>query len=126
MHALIVDDSRAARSLVRRVVEPLGFEVAEAGHGEEALEQISPDNLPDVILVDWNMPTMDGLTMVRAVRAVREYAGIPIVMVSSENDPKQMARALMAGADDYLVKPVDEDMMRDKLEMLGILAGATP
>ncbi len=109
---------------MRRLVEPLGFAVSEAGHGEEALDQISPDNLPDIILVDWNMPTMDGLTLVRAVRAVREYSSIPILMVSSENDPKQMARALMAGADDYLVKPVDEDMMRDKLEMLGVLAGA--
>lgn len=121
MRALIVDDSRAARSLVRRVIEPFGFEVSEAGHGGEAFEQLSPADPVDVILVDWNMPVMDGLELVREIRARREYARMPILMVSSESDPKMMAHALIAGADDYLVKPIDADMMRDKLQIIGVL-----
>lgn len=124
MRALIVDDSRAARSLVRRVIEPLGFEVTEAGHGQEALDRINPEEPVDLMLVDWNMPVMDGLEFVREIRSKREYAAVSILMVSSESDPKLMARALMVGADDYLVKPLDADMMREKLEIIGVLDGA--
>ena len=121
MRALIVDDSRAQRMMLKRAVEPMGFEVLQAEHGEDALAQMDLNNPVQVMLVDWNMPVMDGLSLVRRVRAERSFADVTILMVTSESDPKKMARALMVGADDYLVKPVDEAMIRLKLEGLGLL-----
>ena len=123
MRAMIVDDSRAQRMLLKRAVSPLGFEVLEAENGEDALAKLDPDNPVDVMLVDWNMPVMDGLTLVRRVRATRTFADVFVMMVTSESDPKKMARALMVGADDYLVKPVDGEMIRSKLEQTSVLAG---
>lgn len=120
MRALVVDDSRAARMLVRRIVSTFGFEILEAGDGKEALEVLEAEGLVDLMLVDWNMPVMDGLALVKAVRSVRRYADISILMVSSESDPRQIARALMTGADDYLIKPIDEPMLQEKLDMLGL------
>lgn len=120
MRALVVDDSRAARMLVRRIVGAFGFEILEAGDGKQALEVLEAEGLVDLMLVDWNMPVMDGLALVKAVRSVRSYADISILMVSSESDPRQIARALMTGADDYLIKPIDELMLQEKLDMLGL------
>jgi two-component system chemotaxis response regulator CheY len=82
-----------------------------------------PDDPVDVMLVDWNMPVMDGLALVRRVRATRAFADVFVMMVTSESDPKKMARALMVGADDYLVKPVDGEMIRSKLEQTNVLVG---
>lgn len=123
MRAMIVDDSRAQRMLLKRAVSPLGFEVIEAENGEDALTKLDPDDPVDVMLVDWNMPVMDGLALVRRVRATRAFADVFVMMVTSESDPKKMARALMVGADDYLVKPVDGEMIRSKLEQTNVLAG---
>lgn len=124
MKTLIVDDSRAARMLIRRIVTSMGFDHVEAGHGVEALDRLAElDGAVDLMLVDWNMPVLDGLGLVRKVRDIRSYASIPILMVSSESDPRQIARALMVGADDYLIKPIDAEMLREKLEMLGITEG---
>lgn len=121
MRALIVDDSRAIRRLLQRTIEPLGFECSMAEHGEDALTHLDPDDLFDVVLVDWNMPVMDGLALVKAIRENRSFARMSILMVSSESDPHKMMKALIAGADDYLVKPVSQDMIREKLESLGVL-----
>jgi two-component system chemotaxis response regulator CheY len=123
MRAMIVDDSRAQRMLLKRAVSPLGFEVVEAENGEDALTKLDPEDPVDVMLVDWNMPVMDGLALVRRVRATRAFADVFVMMVTSESDPKKMARALMVGADDYLVKPVDGEMIRSKLEQTNVLAG---
>ncbi len=123
MRAMIVDDSRAQRMLLKRAVSPLGFDVIEAENGEDALTKLDPDDPVDVMLVDWNMPVMDGLALVRRVRATRAFADVFVMMVTSESDPKKMARALMVGADDYLVKPVDGEMIRSKLEQTNVLAG---
>ena len=123
MRAMIVDDSRAQRMLLKRAVVPLGFDVIEAEDGEDALTKLDADNPVDVMLVDWNMPVMDGLALVRKVRAARAFADVFIMMVTSESDPKKMARALMVGADDYLVKPVDGEMIRSKLEQTSSLCG---
>jgi len=123
MRAMIVDDSRAQRMLLKRAVSPLGFDVVEAENGEDALTKLDPDDPVDVMLVDWNMPVMDGLALVRRVRATRAFADVFVMMVTSESDPKKMARALMVGADDYLVKPVDGEMIRSKLEQTNVLAG---
>lgn len=121
MRALIVDDSRAIRKLLQRMIEPLGFECAQAEHGEDALAQLDPANPPDIVLVDWNMPVMDGLALVKAIRSIRGFAEMTVLMVSSESEPGKMMKALLAGADDYLVKPVSQEIISEKLGVLGVL-----
>ncbi len=121
MHALIVDDSRAARAMVARMLDQLGAGAAEAAHGEEALRRLRDGERYDALLVDWNMPVMDGLELVRSLRAEARFAALPILMISSESDPRKIARALIAGADEYLVKPIDTGMLGDKLAGLGLL-----
>lgn len=116
--ALIVDDSRAIRSMLRRLLQGLGFEVAEASNGAEALEQLSSGEPIDLALVDWNMPVMDGLDFVKAMRTDRTNADVVVLMVSSESDPNKVARALMKGADDYVIKPLTSESLLSKLEML--------
>ena len=121
MRVMIVDDSRAQRMMLRRMVENLGFETEEAEHGQEALDKLSVDDPVDVMLVDWNMPVMDGLALVKAIRAIRGFAEMTVLMVSSESDPGKMMKALLAGADDYLVKPVSQEIISEKLGVLGVL-----
>ena len=127
MVALVVDDSRATRSMLRGMLTKLGFDVIEAGHGLEALERLGDVALLsdiDFALVDWNMPEMDGLEFVRALRAERRYAELPVMMVTAESDATQMARALMAGADEYALKPLDLESLETKLRLLGVLQEA--
>jgi two-component system chemotaxis response regulator CheY len=125
MLALVVDDSRATRSMLRKMLAQLGFDVVEAGHGVEALERLSTLDHVDFALVDWNMPEMDGLELVRALRAERRHAELPVMMVTAESDATQMARALMAGADEYALKPLDLESLETKLNLLGVLEPAT-
>lgn len=121
MLALVVDDSRAVRSTLRRMLNSIGFDVVEARHGREALERLRDGDLtPDLALVDWNMPEMDGLDLVRSLRRERRYAELPVMMVTSENDSRQMIRALMAGADEYAMKPLEQDALVEKLALLGL------
>jgi two-component system, chemotaxis family, chemotaxis protein CheY len=121
--ALVVDDSRATRSALRRILASVGFDVAEAEHGEHALEVMRADPTIELVLVDWNMPVMDGFSLIKAIRKERQWAMLPIMMVSAEVDQKQIARAVMAGADEYVMKPFDSDTLIAKLQSLGI---ATP
>ncbi|MCU0275165.1 MAG: response regulator [Acidimicrobiales bacterium] len=121
MQTLIVDDSRAARAMVKRMLDQLGIESSQAEHGEEALRRLRDGEAYDALLVDWNMPIMDGLELVRALRAEKRFADLAVLMISSESDPRNIARALMAGADEYLVKPIDTGMLADKLRALGLL-----
>lgn len=124
MLALVVDDSRATRSMLRKMLSTLGFDVVEAGHGIEALEQLATLDDIDFALVDWNMPEMDGLDLVRSIRAERRFAELPVMMVTAESDATQMARALMAGADEYALKPIDLESLETKLRLLGVLQEA--
>jgi two-component system chemotaxis response regulator CheY len=119
MRALVVDDSRAMRTILKKIMQEIGYEVAEAGHGIEGLERLKEVNDINVALVDWNMPEMDGLEFVKAVRADHTYADIRICMVSAENDMTKIARALMVGADEYAMKPVTKDIIIEKLELMG-------
>jgi two-component system, chemotaxis family, chemotaxis protein CheY len=119
--ALVVDDSRATRTMLRSMLSNLGFDVIEAGHGVEALERLDSSSAVDFALVDWNMPQMDGLELVRSIRAERRFAELPVMMVTAETDMTQMARALMAGADEYAIKPLDQESLVTKLRLLGIL-----
>ena len=122
MRALIVDDSRAMRTLLRNIMRELGFEVTEAANGLEGLDRLQEDPHVDVALVDWNMPVMDGLEFVKAMRRHRQLAEIKVMMVTAENDMAKMARALMVGADEYAMKPLTRDAIIEKLELLGLNA----
>lgn len=126
MLALVVDDSRAVRSTLRRMLNKVGFDVVEAGDGLEALDRLHDDDLsPDLALVDWNMPQMDGLDLVKSLRKDRRYAELPVMMVTAETDSQQMVRALMAGADEYAMKPLDQDALVEKLALLGLVPAAS-
>jgi two-component system chemotaxis response regulator CheY len=124
MHALVVDDSRATRAFLRKRLETLGFGVTEAGDGTEALDQLESTGPVDIALVDWNMPLMDGLDLVKAMRADRRYTEVPVMMITAESDPANMVRALMAGADEYAMKPIDNDGLVAKLTLLGVMPEA--
>jgi two-component system chemotaxis response regulator CheY len=120
VRALVVDDSRAIRAVLRKMLTEIGFDVLEAGHGGEAL--ICLKNAPpvDLVLVDWNMPEMNGLELVTALRGNRAYDAMRVMMVTTETEMENMSRALEAGANEYLMKPFTRDALQDKLHMLGM------
>jgi two-component system chemotaxis response regulator CheY len=107
--------------ILRKFLGKLGFDVVEAGNGREGLDRLREMNQPDVVLVDWNMPEMNGVDFVRAVRADREYDVLPLVMVTTNTELENVAEALSAGANEYVMKPFTLDMIREKLELLGIV-----
>ena len=121
MLALVVDDSRAMRSILTRLLSGLGFDVAQAGDGAEALSVLDAGTRPDVILVDWNMPVMDGLTFIKNVRAREDLRDISLMMVTTESEQGQIVRALAAGAHEYVIKPFTDEVISEKLTMLGIV-----
>ena len=121
MRALIVDDSRAMRALLGKMVSDFGLETVFAANGREALQQLADGGMPDVALVDWNMPEMNGLELVQAIRADARYTALPLVMVTTETEMAQVVKALEAGATEYIMKPFTPDILRDKLDMLGLL-----
>ncbi len=120
MRALVIDDSRTMRKILGRILQPMGFEVAEAGDGREGFERLRQAGNIDIVLVDWNMPEMDGLAFVRAVRADSTYEAVRLMMVTTESDLSRVATALEAGADEYVMKPFSEDVIREKLVLLGL------
>ncbi|MFN8545614.1 MAG: response regulator [Candidatus Binatia bacterium] len=122
MRALVVDDSRAIRVVIGRLLREVGFEVVEAGNGREGLERLK-EGRPDVILVDWNMPEMNGFEFVVAVRAQSAWDDVPLMMVTTETETEQMARALEAGANEYVMKPFSRDALLEKLAVLGVVGG---
>ncbi|WP_437223595.1 response regulator [Planctomicrobium sp. SH661] len=124
MHALIVDDSRAMRRILQQIIEPLGFQVLHAGHGGEGLEQLRDSADITLALVDWNMPVMNGLEFVKAVRADSGYDRLKLMMVTTETEPAQMARALMAGVDEFVMKPFTPQILLEKLRLIGAMAPA--
>lgn len=122
MHALVVDDSRAMRMILRRALTRLGFTVVEAADGQQGMDALAAaETLPDVALVDWNMPVMNGLEFIQAVRKQREYRAMTIMMVTTESEHGQIVRALAAGAHEYVIKPFGDDVIEEKLNMLGLV-----
>jgi two-component system chemotaxis response regulator CheY len=122
MLALVVDDSRAMRSILTRLLGGLGFDVAQAGDGAEALAVLDAGTRPDVILIDWNMPVMDGLSLIKAVRAREDLREISLMMVTTESEQGQIVRALAAGAHEYVIKPFTDEVIAEKLALLGLVA----
>jgi two-component system chemotaxis response regulator CheY len=121
VRALVIDDSRAVRLIIRQILQEIGMEVIEAGNGREALEQIERNPDVQLLLVDWNMPQMNGIDFIRAVRACRAYDEVRILMVTSEAQGEQVTRALNAGANEYLMKPFSKDVLVAKLQLLDVL-----
>jgi two-component system, chemotaxis family, chemotaxis protein CheY len=120
MRALIVDDSRFVRGFLRGMLEERGMECAEAADGRAGLDQLHAGAAFDVALVDWNMPVMDGLEMLKQLRG-EGFAEMKVVMVTTEAENEFIIRALDAGADEYLMKPFDDEALSEKLAMLGLV-----
>jgi len=121
MLAMVIDDSRAMRSILRRIVTELGFDCVEASDGQDALEKMGAGPLPDVALIDWNMPVLDGLSFVTEVRENREWRDVTLMMVTTEGEHAQIVRALAAGAHEYVIKPFTADAIQEKLQLLGLV-----
>ena len=124
MLALVIDDSRAMRMILRRVLTASGFEVVEAGDGQQALDLVAAGPVPDVALIDWNMPVMNGLEFVVAVRANKDYRHMTLMMVTTESEHSQIVRALAAGAHEYVLKPFTNEAITEKLSLLGLTPAA--
>jgi two-component system chemotaxis response regulator CheY len=121
MLALVIDDSRAVRILIGNILREVGMKVIEAGNGLEALAQLQRNPDIELMLVDWNMPEMNGFDFLRAVRSQRAFDAVRILMVTSEAEGGQVTRALQAGANEYLMKPFNKDVLVAKLNLLDVL-----
>lgn len=119
MNVLIVDDSRAIRSLLTRLLRSQGHTTFEAGNGIEALAAIEAQGGFDLALVDWNMPEMDGLQLLQSVRARPTLASMSVMMITTESEVSRMQLALAGGANEYLMKPFTPDALFGKLALLG-------
>ena len=119
MRALIVDDSRFVRGFLRGLLEEKGITCQEAGDGQAGLAQLKSDGSFDLALIDWNMPIMNGFEMLTALRA-EGFSDLKVLMVTTEAENDFIIRALDSGADEYLMKPFDEEALTEKLNMLGL------
>ena len=122
MLALVVDDSRTMRTILRRTLRSLGYDTIEAEHGAAALDLLEAGASPDVILIDWNMPVLDGLGFIHAVKQRPGWRHLVLMMVTSEAETSAIVRALAAGAHEYLVKPFTTEAIAEKLQILGLPA----
>jgi two-component system, chemotaxis family, chemotaxis protein CheY len=117
---LIVDDSSVIRKVARRILEGLGFRIAEAENGEDAIEACRGE-MPEAILLDWNMPKMDGYEFLRALRRIPGGDKPKVVFCTTENDVAHIARALHAGANEYIMKPFDKEIVEAKFQEVGLI-----
>lgn len=123
MRALVVDDSTAVRLYLRKVLLPCGFEVVEAKNGREGLERVR-EQAVDLVLLDWNMPVMNGLELLQRIRCEPGVGSPCVMMVTSENDLQEVAQALATGANEYVMKPFTPEVILDKLALLGFPVAA--
>jgi two-component system, chemotaxis family, chemotaxis protein CheY len=119
--AMVVDDSRAVRMILSRILKGIGYEVCEATDGQDALTKLPAEGPLSLILVDWNMPNLDGLGFVRSFRSDARNAEVKVMMVTTETEIDQMVTALDAGANEYVMKPFTTEIISDKLRLLGVL-----
>jgi two-component system chemotaxis response regulator CheY len=122
VRAIVVDDSRAMRTILRKMLTDIGFdEVLEAEHGLAALDKLgTAGDPPALALVDWNMPEMNGLELIEAMRSERRYDRTRLMMVTSETNPRHVYDALKAGVDEYAMKPITREVIEDKLGLMGL------
>lgn len=122
MRALVIDDSKAMRHILADLLGEMGFEVHEAEDGHDAMERLKQVGMVELALVDWNMPVMNGLEFVRAIRSDPVHSDMMMMMVTTETTRERVVQALSAGVDEYLMKPVTKEMLAEKLQILGIAA----
>ncbi len=120
MRALVIDDSRAIRLILGQIMKKIGFDVTEAGNGQEALDKLNPNEPFELALVDWNMPVMNGYDFVVNVRKDPAYNDMRLMIVTTETEMSQVVKALEAGANEYVMKPFTKDMIVEKLSLLGL------
>lgn len=116
MKALVVDDSSMLRMLVSKLLRGAGYEIAEAADGQQALDRVAEDGPPDLVLLDWNMPVMNGYEFLVRFRAEAANAGAKVVLLTTESQRENIVQALDAGADDYVTKPFESDALLEKIE----------
>ena len=120
MRALVIDDSRAARMAVCRILKEVGMETDEAENGVDALVKLQTFGPFDLCMVDWNMPVMSGYDFVKEVRRNAEYSNVALIMVTTENEMSQVVKAMSAGVNEYVMKPFTEEVILEKLDILGL------
>jgi two-component system, chemotaxis family, chemotaxis protein CheY len=124
--ALVVDDSKTIRIILGRILKELGYEVCEAGNGKEALKVMETEKAAvNLVLADWNMPEMNGLELLKQLRQDPNLAALKVIMVTTETELDHIVSALRAGANEYVMKPFTKDILREKLELVGILPVAS-
>ena len=117
---LIVDDSSVVRKVCRRILDAMDLDIREACDGKDALEKCAIE-IPDVIILDWNMPVMDGLEFIKTYRPQQIENGTIIIFCTTENDVTKIMTAMEAGANEYIMKPFDEEIIKMKFTQLGLL-----
>ena len=122
MRLLIVDDSKTMRSILSTYARNLQCETAEAEDGLDALAKLERSDRFDGILIDWDMPRMNGIELLKVIRANPEYDSVKTMMVTAQSSYSGVTEALSLGADDYLMKPLDEEMFTEKLRLLGLVS----
>jgi two-component system chemotaxis response regulator CheY len=118
--AIVIDDSRATRVILKRTLTAQGFEVIEAGDGKQAIDELEKTGPLDLALVDWNMPVMTGYEFIVEIRSRANFAGMSIMMVTTESETSQVQLALDAGANEYIMKPFTDEVLKEKLMLLGL------
>jgi two-component system chemotaxis response regulator CheY len=117
---LVVDDSSVIRKVARRILEGLEFRIEEAEDGQQALDACRRE-MPDAVLLDWNMPVMDGYDFLKALRRLPSGERPKVVFCTTENDVVHIARALHAGANEYIMKPFDKEIVEAKFQEVGLI-----
>ena len=122
VHALIIDDSRAMRAILKRILTKLNFRTSEAANGLEGLERLAENDDISICLVDWNMPEMNGYEFVKTVRSDKSNQDIWLMMVTTETEMSRVVKAMAAGANEYVMNPFTDDVITEKLRLLGLVA----
>ena len=118
MKAIVIDDTRSMRSVLRHILEEMNFDVVEAGNGQEALDLLSEHGQMDIALVDWNMPVMDGITFIQTINRDDRYAGMKLMMVTTESGYDKLKIAREHGVTHYITKPFNPDAIRDAIDVM--------
>jgi two-component system chemotaxis response regulator CheY len=121
MKCLVVDDSRVVRKVARRIVEEIGFQCEEAEDGQKAYE-FCQGEMPDAILLDWNMPVMSGIEFLEKLREMEDGTKPKVVFCTTENDMTYIQRAIQAGANEYIMKPFDSEIIESKFSQIGLIS----
>lgn len=119
-HCLVVDDSSVIRKVARCILEEMSFRTTEAENGQEALDQCRSE-MPDAVLLDWNMPVMDGIDFLVALRKEQNGTMPKVIFCTTENDADHITRAITAGANEYIMKPFDKDIIQAKFSEVGLI-----